>query len=258
MGRDINLVRTGPRGGAPVVLLHSAGLDLTYWDHQIAALGRRYDVVAVDLPGHGRTPGVAQDWTLEAATAFVGEVVDRVCGGPAHLVGLSLGGTLSQAFVLARPDRVASLSLIDIAPTFTPAIRASMRSRAATAREQGMRAVLEGLFEHWFTPATRAARPDLVERATTTLLDDDPLVHAAMWEMLAAFEVTDRLARISCPTQVIVGEHDSSSPVSSALLLRDSIRGARLRVVPEAAHLTPLEAPHEVNRHLSDFLDAVA
>ena len=53
---DINVVRTGPRGGTPLVLLHAAGLDLTYRDHQIGALSADHDVVALDLPGHGRSP----------------------------------------------------------------------------------------------------------------------------------------------------------------------------------------------------------
>lgn len=59
--RPINLVRTGPRGGAPVILIHPAGLDLSYWDRQIEALRDQHDVVAFDLPGHGRTPGTPAD-----------------------------------------------------------------------------------------------------------------------------------------------------------------------------------------------------
>ena len=50
---SVNLVRTGPRGRAPVVLVHPVGLDLTYWGAQIEALREDHDVVAFDLPGHG-------------------------------------------------------------------------------------------------------------------------------------------------------------------------------------------------------------
>ncbi len=62
--RSVNLVRTGPRGRAPVILVHPVGLDLTYWSAQIEALCEDHDVVAFDLPGHGRTPGAPADWTL--------------------------------------------------------------------------------------------------------------------------------------------------------------------------------------------------
>jgi 3-oxoadipate enol-lactonase len=250
----VNLVRTGPRGGTPVVLLHPAGLELSYWDRQIAALCEDHDIVAFDLPGHGRTPGTPAQWTLAKTTTFVQDVLDGLGLGSVHLVGLSLGGMLAQTVAVAAPDRVASLTLIDTAAEFADTGRVVMRARAETARTGGMAAVLESLLEHWFTTETRVARPDLVDRATKTLLADDPLVHAAMWEMIAGFDNTDRLPRINCPTLVVVGEFDSSSPVSAARQLRDGIPGARLRVVPNTAHLSPLEKPDVINRHLAAFL----
>ncbi|MBN9756712.1 alpha/beta fold hydrolase [Pseudonocardia sp. Ae707_Ps2] len=256
--RTVNLVRTGPRGGTPLVLLHSAGLDLTYWDRQIAALAPDRDVVAVDLPGHGRTTGGPGDWQLDRAVGFVRRVLASLEADRVHLVGLSLGGMLAQATAVADPGITASLTLIDTAASFSDAGRAAMRARAAQARTEGMAAVLEGLFGHWFTADTRARRPDLVERATRTLLAQDPQVHAAMWEMIAGFELAADLPRIGCPTMVVVGEHDSSSPVSVARQLRDTIPDARLRVVPAAAHLAPLEKPDTVTRHLVGFLDQVA
>ncbi len=251
---NVNLIRTGPRGGTPVVLLHPAGLELSYWDRQIAALRDDHDVVAFDLPGHGRTPGTPADWTLDNTTAFVQDVLAGLDTGSVHVVGLSLGGILAQTVAVAEPARVASLTLIDTAAEFADAGRAAMRARAETARAGGMAAVLESLLGHWFTAETRAARPDLIDRATKTLLGDDPLVHAAMWEMIAGFDHTDRLPRIDCPTLVVVGEFDSSSPLSAARQLRDGIPGARLRVVPNTAHMSPLEKPDVINHHLTTFL----
>jgi 3-oxoadipate enol-lactonase len=53
--RFINSVRAGPRGGAPVILLHAVSLDLTYWDAQFGRLSKTHDVLAFDWPGHGRS-----------------------------------------------------------------------------------------------------------------------------------------------------------------------------------------------------------
>lgn len=255
--RTVNLVRTGPRAGTPVVLLHSAGLDLTYWDVQIAALRHDHDVVALDLPGHGRTPGTPEDWTLDRATAVVANAVGAAGLTRAHVVGLSLGGILAQSLALAHPALVASLTLMDTAATFPDAGRSAMRSRATAARTHGMPAVVQGLLDHWFLPGTALRRPDLVDRATKTLLGDDPQVHAAMWEMIADVELLAELPRIGCPTLVVVGEFDSTSPVTSAQALRDAVPDARLRVVPQAAHLSPLEHPDTVTAHLREFLAAV-
>ncbi|OLR92795.1 hypothetical protein BJP25_19390 [Actinokineospora bangkokensis] len=253
----MNTIRTGPRGGTPVVLVHSAGLDLTYWDHQVAALGQDHDVVAFDLPGHGATPADPGDWAGDAVARVVLDVL-RGLGGPVHLVGLSLGGMLAQLVAVAAPELVASLTLLDTAARFSDAGRAAMRARAATARAEGMPAVLDGLLGHWFTADTRRRRPDLVDRAVKTLLTSDPLVHAAVWDMIAGFDRASDLPAITCPTLVVVGEHDSSSPLSAARELRDGIPGAQLRVVPGAAHLSPLEKPAVVHAHLAAFLASAA
>ena len=255
---DVNLVRTGPRGGTPVLLLHPAGLDLTYWGDQIAALSAHYDTVALDLPGHGLTPGTAQDWVLDSLAHLVASVLESLEVGAVHVVGMSLGGFIAQALALGHPDVVASLTLVDTSATFVPAGRDAMRQRAAAAREHGMAAVIDATLERWITAGTRARRPDLVQRLTTTLLADDPTVHAALWDMLAGLDRVADLPRISAPTLVVVGEDDSSSPVPAAVQLRDGIPGARLRVVPDAAHLAALERPDVVSGHLIAFLAEVA
>ena len=255
--RSINTVRTGPRGGAPTILVHPVGLELSYWGGQIEALCDTYDVVAFDLPGHGRTPGSPADWTLDAAARCLEHVVRSTSTGPAHLVGLSVGGMIAQALTLAQPDLVRSLTLIDTAAAFAEEGRAAMRSRAKMAREGGMQAVLRTTIERWFTPDTAARRPDLIDRVTKTLLADDPLVHAAMWDMISALDLVSQLHRIACPTLVLVGEFDPSSPPAAARVLRDNIAGAQMHVIPQASHMAPLEKPDAINAHLTRFLATI-
>lgn len=256
--RPINVVRTGPRGGAPVILVHPVGLELSYWGGQVEALCDMYDVVAFDLPGHGRTPGSPEDWTLDTAARCLEHVIRTTGAGPAHLVGLSVGGMIAQALTLAQPELVRSLTLIDTAAAFAEEGRAAMRARARMAREGGMRAVLRTTIERWFTPDTEARRPDLIDRVSKTLLADDPLVHAAMWDMISALDLVSHLHRILCPTLVLVGEFDPSSPPAAARVLRDNIAGAQMHVIQQASHMAPLEKPDVINAHLTRFLATVA
>ena len=117
-----------------------------------------------------------------------------------------------------------------------------------------MAAVLPSTLERWFTADMMARRPDLVDRVTTSLLSDDPEIHAAMWDMISGLDLVSRLGSISCPTLILVGEHDPSSPPEAARLLRDAIAGARMHVIPDASHMSPLERPDAVNAHLVPFL----
>lgn len=254
---QLNAVRTGPKGQVPVVLVHPVGLDLTYWAAQIDALCDRYDVVAFDLPGQGRSPGIPEDWSIPQAVTFLQQMVESTGSRAAHIVGLSVGGILAQAFAVARPESVHSLTLISTAATFSEQGREAMRKRAANVRSGGMEAVLQECLDHWFSKPTILRRPDLIDRVTKTLLADDPEVHAAMWDMISSFDIVDDLHRISAPTLVLTGELDLSTPPSAAKLLHEGIAGSELYIVPGFSHMFLLEAPSLVNDYLLRFLAQV-
>ena len=250
----VNWVRTGPENTSTVVLIHPVGFDLTYWDRQIEALQPDYSVVAFDLPGHGRSSGEPQDWSFEYAARTVAGLIETVGAGPVHLAGISFGGMIAQATVLARPDLIRSLTLIGTASAFPDPVRAAMRSRAEAVRTGGMAAVLQSSLERWFTPETTRRRPDLIDRVTKTVLSDDPAIHAAIWDIIADFNVSERLGEIRCPTLVLVGELDPSTPPSSASALVEGIPNSRMVVLPNTSHIVMLEAPEAVNAEIKRFL----
>lgn len=252
----LHQIRTGPRGAPLVVLVHAVGLDLTYWDRQIDALADDFDVVAYDLRGHGASLRPAAPPTFAGAAADLAAVVSAAEAGPAHVIGLSVGGMIAQTLALARPDLVRSLSLLDTVATFADPTRVALRARAETTRAHGMEAILVPTLERWFTPAFAARRPDVLDRVTKTLRAADPEVHAGMWDMIATLDVAPRLPTIAAPTLVMVGEHDPTTPVAASRLIADRIPGARLTVLADASHISTLEVASTVNGHLTTFLKA--
>ena len=252
---SLNWIRTGPPDAPTVLFLHAVGYDLTYWDRQIEALSPSFNVVAIDLPGHGRSPGNAADWTFPKATATIASLIESLGSGPVHLVGISFGSMLALVTVLARPDLIRSLTLIGSAATFAEPARAAMRARAETTRTGGMAAVLSSSLDRWFTPETRLHRPHLIDRVSKTILADDPSVHAAIWDLLATLDVSSRLQEISCPTLILVGELDPSTPPAAAALLAERIPNTTLLLLPNTSHMAQLEQPELVNAALTRFLN---
>ena len=250
----LNWVHTGTEHSETIVLLHAVGYDLTYWDRQIEVLRDRYHVVAFDLPGHGRSAGEPEDWTFEKAVPVIASLIETVSDSPVHLVGISFGSMLAQATVLARPDLVLTLTLIGTASTFTEAARSGMRARASLVRTEGMASILGSSLDRWFTPEFRSARPDIIDRVTTTILADDPAIHSAIWEMIAGFDVHERLDEIKCPTLILVGALDPSTPPSAATAMLQAIAGATMVVLPGVSHIATVEAPGAVNAELLAFL----
>src|SRR5580692_1431635 len=192
----IHSVRTGQRGAPLVVLIHAVGVDLTYWGDQIEVLQASYDVVAYDLPGHGGSARPAKGFGFADAAATLARVIADANAGPAHIVGLSVGGMIAQNLALARPELVRSLALVDTISTFPDAVRTALLDRARLTRTEGMGAILKQTLERWFTEDFIKRRPDVLDRVTKTLLADDSEIHAGMWEMIATLDTAPRLASL--------------------------------------------------------------
>ena len=253
---ELNWVRTGPRDLGTVVLIHPVGLDLTYWGEQIEALRTRYDVIAFDLPGHGRSPGRPEDVTFARFAAATAALIEQQAAAPVHVVGISVGGMIAQTLALSHPALVRSLTLIATAATFSQQGRTVIGRRAEAIQAGGMAAVVAPFLERWFTPETLAQRPDITDRITKTLLGDDPSIQAAMWTMVAGLDVLERLSEIECPTLVLVGDRDPSTPPAFSAVIAEHIAGSQMAVLPDASHMIFLEQPDLINRHLMEFLKA--
>ena len=253
-GVALNWIRTSTHHAQTVVLIHAVGHDLTYWDRQIETLSQTFNVVAFDLPGHGRSAGRPAAWSFEYASAVTARLIEETSSGPVHLIGISFGGMIAQVTALVRPDLIRSLTLIGTAASFREEVRSGMRARAALVRSEGMAAVVDSSLQRWFTERTLQSRPDIVDRITKTLLGDDPATHAAIWELIATLDIQGRLSELECPTLVLVGQHDPSTPPLVAEGLANSIHDARLVEIPDASHIVTFEAPSPVSEALLSFL----
>lgn len=254
----IHSVRTGPRGGTPVVLVHALGLDLTYWDQQIGALCSEFDVIAFDLPGHGQSIGDPSDWTIEEAIAALASVIHSTGALNAHIVGLSVGSMIAQFLAVKEPSLVRSLTLIGSAATFTPEARNFLSSMVELTEDQGMQGIVESSMPYWFSERTKSRRPDVIDRTAKTLIQDDPEIHAAIWRMVASYDLASEIHLITCPVLILVGDEDASTPIASSEFIASRIDGSEMHVIQGGGHMLPFEAPSDVNEHIISFLRATS
>jgi 3-oxoadipate enol-lactonase len=224
-----------------LVLCGSLGLSAEVWERQAALLEGR-DPVFVEHPGHGGAPvtGVRDVGDLAA------HVLDAVEGSFAF-VGLSLGGAVGMRLALDVPARLDRLVLVCTSRRFGEP--AQWIERAATVREQGLEAIVDAVLERWFTPAFA----DLT-RYRERFLATDREGYARCCEALATWDVRETLGSVRAPTLVIAGENDPSAPPEEAEQIAKAIPGARLKVIPGAKHLPPVEFAGEFNRLLEEFL----
>ena len=228
--------RTGT--GAPLLLLHGLGGDRRSWDG-LSGLSDRYALITCDLPALDRI----EDMADVVATALRRDGVAR-----AHCVGHDLGGMVAQHLAAHDPALVDGLVLCGTTPTYNDDDQALWRQRAALARQAGPGTVGQVLATEWFTPAFLAHNP------TALFADAQPEGFAMHCEALAKADLIDLAGEIYARTLVLVGEQDTLAFREAADWLAQSIAGAKLAFVPNAAHGVPQEQPGWLVQVLNVFL----
>ena len=258
--RGIELAYEVSGAGSPIVLLHGFPFNRTLWREQVVALGERYQVIAVDLRGHGETTATRAPATMEEMAADVAALLDELNIERAVVGGLSMGGYVALAFAQLFPQRLRALVLADTRPQAdTDESRRGREQSAARALGEGMHTIADAMLPKLFAPSTQAERPEVVARVREMILNTDPQGAAsALRGMAVRPDQTELLREINCPTLIIVGSLDQITPPADADLMKREIRGSRLEVIEGAGHVSNIERPAEFNRALENFLRELA
>lgn len=242
-GTTLHFETEGPEGAPLVVLSNSLSTDLRMWQPQMSALAARYRVLRYDTRGHGRSPATPAPYSIELLADDLAGLLDALGLGPAHVVGLSLGGMTAQMLAVRRPDLAASLCLV--ATTCRPPFgsRAAWAARAEEVRRTGdYRDVEAPMVERWLTRRFRRAEPGgtalVREMIRATPLEG----YVGCCMAIGGLDACGKLASYQGPVAVIAGEEDPGTTVEDAQLIVAGIAQAELHVVPHARHLMNWDA----------------
>ncbi|MEU5904551.1 3-oxoadipate enol-lactonase [Micromonospora sp. NPDC047467] len=253
MTSRLHTIVDGP-ATAPVLLLGSSlGTTSAMWEPQVAALAQRFRVIRYDHLGHGRSAVPAGPYTLDLLGRELLRTLDDLDVPQVHCAGVSLGGMVGMWLAAHAPDRVRRLALLCTSASLGPP--AQWWDRAATVRAAGLPVIADAVVSRWFTPAFAAARPDVVTAYRAMLTATSPAGYAASCEAIATMDLRPDLGRVVAPTLVVAGADDPATPLEHAREIVGRIPGARLAVVPAAAHLANVEQPEQVSRLLRDHFD---
>lgn len=238
---------------APVlVMANSLGTTLSMWDDQAPALRGRFRLLRYDHRGHGDSPVPPGPYRIEDLGRDVLTLLDRLEVERVSFCGLSIGGMVGMWLASEVPERIERLVLCCTSPRFEPSD--DWDSRAATVRADGVEAIADAVLERWFTPAFRESRRDAVEWAGRMLRGTPAEGYAGCCEAIRDTDLSGRLGAIRAPTLAVAGADDPAAPPEGAEFVRDSVPGARLVVIEQAAHLANVERPEEITRVVLDHL----
>jgi pimeloyl-ACP methyl ester carboxylesterase len=226
-------------------MLHGSGNTGVLWEGQVAGLADVANVIAVDLAGHGDSELSLVDSVREHVSSIAG-LIDALDVSPAIVCGLSLGGAIALQILLDHPDRVAAGVLIGTGARLrvSPVILKMI--------EQDFAGFVNSMPMVAASPGTDGA---LLEPLMQAVLKNGADVSARGFRICDDFDVMERLGEIERPVLVVSGENDQLTPPKYGRYLAEHIAEAKLVMLSDARHLSPLERPDTVNRVIREWLE---
>jgi pimeloyl-ACP methyl ester carboxylesterase len=257
-----NLAVTRRGAGDPLVLIHGLATDRRIWSVVVPELAREHTVVALDLPGFGRSAPVDDGFDLEPVVEhIVRGLAARGVRGPFDLVGHSLGGGVAITLASIDPERVRRMVLV------APAGLRPLPPRVATLLAAGADAVLAArrgaaplLGRAWgrrlllsLAAADAGALPLVVARQMVDASAGAQRTAAAL-ETITTADLRPQLAATDMPLGVIWGEADRTVPIRALEDLVDARPDAFVVTLPNTGHVPMVERPREFTDALKILL----
>jgi len=255
-----NLFYTVEGEGAAIVCIHAGVADHHMWDAQVAAFASQHQVIRYDLRGYGKS--ITEADAPYDALHDVRALLDHLEVQRAAIMGCSMGGSIAIDFALQFPDRVLALIPVGAAMSGYPG--------GDTPEEQPLFEQMEAFYKAheydkladleatvWAVGPGRALEEgnravyDYVRSIVYKRLVNGPSTGRAIAPEFPAY---GNLDKITAPTLVIHGDHDTSVIQAIGKVLVEGIHGARLHIMSNAAHLPNMEYPDMFNRLVLDFL----
>jgi len=236
-----------------VVFVHGAALDHSVWQFQARYLAHHgLAALAVDLPGHGRSPGAVRT-SIEALADWVAGFIEAACLERAHVVGHSMGSLVALDAAMRHPERVAKLALLgaSVPMPVGEAFLAAAKDDSPAAFD--MQAV-------WGHARLSALSASPVPGASLALAGRALAARAHAGVQFAdlaachAYAPTlEAIRALKTPTLVVAGRRDQMTPLRAGQALAKEITGARL-VALDCGHSAMDEAPRATLEALRAFL----
>ncbi len=247
--------------GPPVLFLHGIGGNRTNWGEQLLACATTNHAIAWDARGYGRSEDYEGHLNFAHFADDVVRLLDHLAIPLITLVGLSMGGRISQDFYFRYPERVQAMVLCDTFPGTTPNLPPEKMDEFINLRKgpliagKSLREMAEPLAR---TLISENGKPEHFQRLVTSIVALHKESYIKTIEAATRYNRRVDLSKIAVPVQLIYGAEDKLTPPEIGRKMQQKISGAELAIVDGAGHLVNIERGAEFNIILQGFLKRVA
>lgn len=261
----IQYSRTG-KGAPPIVFVHGFGCARSDWDLQVAHFSPRHDCIAVDLGGHGTSPGDASHARIETHGADVAALITALDLKGAVLVGHSMGCRVVSDATSRVPDRVKGLILVDGSRLGAPGSTAHL-DMAKVVEEKGYATFIEPMFTQMFSPAyDKAKARAIIERAMARR----PEIAGKLFPDIGRYDserFDEVYGKIRVPLLAIQTTYTNPERKRVSMtagqttpyldMLKKLVPASQIEVIPGIGHFPQLERPAETNAMIETFINGL-
>lgn len=227
-----------------IFFVHGAGSSSLFWKHQLKSLSDSFNIVAVDLPGHGKNAGGALK-SIDEMAHFVEKVILKLKINSPVISGLSMGGAVSLKLMLDGKIKYKAGILVN--------------TGAKLKVHDMIFDLIKNDFEGYVNSFDFAALSKKTDRSEVDFVIEDlrgfsPETVTSDFLACNDFDVMERLCEIKVPTFVLTGDEDKLAPKKFGKHVADSIADSKYVNVEDAGHMIPVEKPEKFNSLITDFL----
>ena len=217
-----------------ILFHHGVGIDMDIWIDWLPFLSSDFRCVRFDMRGCGRsdTPSAGHSWSMDGMMADVLAVADTIDADRFHLIGESIGGTISLYTALNAPERILSVTALSTGHRGNYINHVG--SWRAMVEKEGFAVWTERMMEHRFYSG--AVNEDIYEWFAKTQANSSPETTVALGELLMAQDLSDDLDKVNCPVLLIHPDASPFLPVTMSAEIHSLLPNSEMMVIPHAKH----------------------
>ena len=236
--------------GLPLVLLHGVGLNADAWDGQVDLLSEHFELIAIDMPGHGQSPRLVSANALQDYSNSIIEAIKSL-DEPVLLAGHSMGAMIALDIAVRYPEQVLAVAALNAVYQRSEEASKAVHSRAAALAGDHNPDPTPTL-KRWFGESLDQAEAMACQHWLESV---NPMGYQQAYQVFANEDgpTEEGLRHLQMPALFITGaEEPNSTPAMSRLMSELAPQGQAI-VLPQAAHMMPMTHASQVNQHLLSF-----
>jgi 3-oxoadipate enol-lactonase len=249
----------GDKGKVPIVFIHGFPFDHNMWNNQISKFSSNYLCVSYDIRGLGGSDAGDGQYTIESFVDDLKMVILEMKLEKPFICGFSMGGYISLRAVQKMPESFRALILCDTKAAADN--NEGKINRAAGIKKinnEGVKKYVEEFIPNCFCEYSLENKKELVHSNITNSGYYSPTgIKGCLLAMAGRTDTTDFLTKIEIPGLILCGEEDNLTTPDVMMGMADKIHESEFYTIPKSGHLSPLENPDAVNKHIENFLKKI-